>query len=83
MPVQGTAADIIKLAMVRVDRRFREELPQARLLLQVHDELIAECPPELAEKAARLLEAEMSAAAELDVPLLAEAHIGASWYDAK
>ncbi|MBR5700923.1 MAG: DNA polymerase I, partial [Oscillospiraceae bacterium] len=83
MPVQGTAADIIKLAMVRVDRRFREELPQARLLLQVHDELIAECPPELAEKAARLLETEMSAAAELDVPLLAEAHIGASWYDAK
>ena len=83
MPVQGTAADIIKLAMVRVFRRFREELPQARLLLQVHDELIAECPPELAEKAARLLEAEMSAAAELDVPLLAEAHIGSSWYDAK
>ncbi|MBR5701367.1 MAG: DNA polymerase I, partial [Oscillospiraceae bacterium] len=62
MPVQGTAAVIFKLAMVRVDRRFREELPQARLLLQVHDELIAECPPELAEKAARLLEAEMSSA---------------------
>ena len=83
MPVQGTAADIIKLAMVRVFRRFREELPQARLLLQVHDELIAECPPELAEQTARLLEAEMSAAAELDVPLLAEAHVGRSWYDAK
>ena len=83
MPVQGTAADIIKLAMVRVFLRFREELPQARLLLQVHDELIAECPPELAERTARLLEEEMSSAAELDVPLLVEAHTGASWYDAK
>ena len=83
MPVQGTAADIIKLAMVRVFRRFREELPAARLLLQVHDELIAECPAELGEQAARILEEEMSAAASLDVPLLAEAHMGASWYDAK
>ena len=83
MPVQGTAADIIKLAMVRVFRRFREELPEARLLLQVHDELIAECPPDLADRAARILEEEMSAAAVLDVPLLAEAHVGESWYDAK
>ena len=83
MPVQGTAADIIKLAMVRVDTRFREELPEARLLLQVHDELIAECLPEEAERCARILEEEMSAAARLDVPLLAEAHTGLSWYDAK
>jgi DNA polymerase-1 len=82
-PVQGSAADIIKLAMVRVYRRFREELPEARLLLQVHDELIAECPPEMADRCARILEEEMSAAATLDVPLLVEAHQGESWYDAK
>ena len=83
MPVQGTAADIIKLAMVRVWRRFRAELPEARLLLQIHDELIAECPPELADRTASILEEEMAAAAKLDVPLLAEAHTGRSWYDAK
>ena len=83
MPVQGTAADIIKLAMVRVHDRFRAELPEASLLLQVHDELIAECPPEAAEACARILEEEMSAAAALDVPLVAEAHTGLSWYDAK
>ena len=83
MPVQGTAADIIKLAMVRVYGRFRAELPEARLLLQVHDELIAECPPLLADRCAQILEEEMSAAASLDVPLLVEAHVGDSWYDAK
>jgi DNA polymerase-1 len=81
--VQGTAADILKLAMVRVWRRFRAELPEARLLLQIHDELIAECPPELADRTASILEEEMAAAAKLDVPLLAEAHTGRSWYDAK
>ena len=83
MPVQGTAADIMKLAMVRVYARLQAELPEARLLLQVHDELIAECPEDLAERCAHILEEEMSAAARLDVPLLAEAHTGLSWYDAK
>ena len=83
MPVQGTAADIMKLAMVRVYARLQAELPEAKLLLQVHDELIAECPEDLAERCGRILEEEMSAAARLDVPLLAEAHTGLSWYDAK
>ena len=83
MPVQGSAADIIKLAMIRVSERFGRELPQAKLLLQVHDELIAECPLGLAEQCTQILEEEMSAAASLDVPLVAEAHTGLSWYDAK
>ena len=83
MPVQGTAADIIKLAMIRVAKRLRAELPEARLLLQVHDELIAECPEELAEKAAVILTEEMQGAASLAVPLTAEAHYARNWYDAK
>ena len=83
MPVQGTAADIIKLAMIRVANRLKQEAPQAKLLLQVHDELIAQCPEEMAEVVQRILTEEMAAAAALDVPLTAEAHAGKSWYDAK
>ena len=83
MPVQGTAADVIKLAMIRVDRCLREEAPEASLLLQVHDELIAECPEELGDKVAAILTREMQAAADLAVPLIAEAHTGRTWYDAK
>ncbi len=83
MPVQGTAADVIKLAMIRVDRCLREEVPEASLLLQVHDELIAECPEELGDKVAAILTREMQAAADLAVPLIAEAHTGRTWYDAK
>ena len=83
MPVQGTAADIMKIAMIRADRRLREEKLQGRLLLQVHDELIAECPPEEAETVKRLLCEEMERAAELSVPLTAEAGSGRTWYDAK
>jgi len=83
MPVQGTAADIIKLAMVRVFHRLREQIPEAHLLLQIHDELIAECPAELAPQVQSVLEEEMAAAVSLAVPLLAEAHTGGTWYDAK
>ncbi len=83
MPVQGTAADIIKLAMIRVARRLEAEAPEARLLLQVHDELIAECPEEQKELVARILTQEMEGAVSLPVPLTAEAHWGRSWYDAK
>ena len=83
MPVQGTAADIMKLAMVKVYQRLHDELPEARLLLQVHDELIVECPEAKAEQAMRILEEEMSSAASLSVPLPAEAHFGRSWYDVK
>ena len=83
MPVQGTAADIMKLAMIRADARLRAEGLQARLLLQVHDELIAECPPEEAETVKTLLCQEMERAASLSVPLTAQAGTGRSWYDAK
>ena len=82
-PVQGTAADIIKLAMVRVDRALREAGLQSRLILQVHDELLLECPPEEADRAAKLLQEAMEDAIELQVPLVAEVHRGANWAEAK
>ena len=82
MPVQGTAADIIKLAMVNVHRRLKAEGLKARLILQVHDELIVECPGEEAEQVRQILTEEMENAAQLSVPLLAEAHIGHSWAEA-
>ena len=82
-PIQGTAADLIKLAMIRVDKALREEYPQAKLLLQVHDELIVECPEEIASGVAQLVSREMEGIAALKVPLTAEAKTGKSWYDAK
>ena len=82
-PIQGTAADIIKLAMLRMDRALKEVGLQARLVLQVHDELIVECPRDEAEAVMQLVAREMEAAATLAVPLNAEAHMGASWFDAK
>jgi len=82
-PIQGTAADLIKLAMIRVDTALREQYPQAKLLLQVHDELIVECPEEIAQGVAQLVSREMENVAALDVPLTAEAKIGKSWFDAK
>lgn len=82
-PIQGTAADLIKLAMIRVDRALRENFPEARLLLQVHDELIVECPEALASQVAGLVSREMEQVASLSVPLVAEAKWGASWYEAK
>lgn len=83
MPIQGTAADIIKIAMVRVHRRLKEEKMAARLILQVHDELIVEAPIEEAEKAAAILKAEMETAANLSVRLDVDVHTGKTWYDAK
>lgn len=83
MPIQGTAADIMKLAMIRVWKRLQAELPQAKLVLQVHDELIVECPQADAEEAARLLTKEMEGAAALSVPLTADAHWGKNWLEAK
>ena len=83
MPIQGTAADIIKIAMIRVDRRLQQEGMRARLILQVHDELIVEAPEEEAERVAKLLREEMEQAVSLSVPLVAEASIGKTWYEAK
>ena len=82
-PIQGTAADIIKLAMLHVDRALRERKLQARLVLQVHDELIVECPVEERVQVTQLLTEQMQQVAKLSVPLLAEAKSGASWYEAK
>ena len=83
MPIQGTAADIMKLAMVRVANRLKKEKLQARLLLQVHDELIVECPVEETEQVRQLLREEVEGAAALRVPLTAEAHSGKNWLEAK
>ncbi len=83
MPVQGTAADIIKLAMVRVFDRLKREGLQAKLIMQVHDELIVECPEHEVEQVKALLTEEMEQAFALSVPLTAEAHSGKTWLDAK
>ncbi len=82
-PIQGTAADIIKIAMVRTFERLRQEVPGAKLILQVHDELIIECPEELADRASEVLQQTMESACSLSVPLIAEVHRGKNWYDAK
>ncbi len=82
-PVQGTAADIIKLAMVRVHEALKREGLQSRLILQVHDELLLECPPEEAAQAARILQSAMESVITLSVPLSAEVHQGANWAEAK
>ena len=82
MPVQGTAADIIKLAMVNVHGRLKLAGLKARLILQIHDELIVECPGDEAEQVRDILTEEMENAAHLSVPLVAEAHIGHSWAEA-
>lgn len=82
-PIQGTAADIIKIAMVRVAGRLAAEGLRARLILQVHDELIVECPKAEQPAVEALLLEEMESAAQLAVPLLADVHAGPSWYAAK
>ena len=82
-PIQGTAADLIKMAMIHVDNALREQFPEAKLLLQVHDELIIECPEEQAQAVAELVSGEMQNVVQLSVPLLAEAKIGKNWFEAK
>ena len=83
MPIQGTAADVIKLAMIHVDERLRADAPAARLVLQVHDELIVECPEAEAERVKALLSEEMQSVMKLAVPLRADSAVGRSWADAK
>ena len=83
MPIQGAAADIIKLAMVKVFTRLKKEALQARLIMQVHDELIVECPEDEAERVKALLAEEMEGVYALAVPLTAEAHSGKNWLEAK
>ncbi|MBP3729310.1 MAG: DNA polymerase I, partial [Lachnospiraceae bacterium] len=81
-PIQGTAADVMKLAMVRVWQRLRREGFQSRLILTVHDELILEAPKEEAEAASRVLREEMEGCADFSVPLVTEVHLGRSWLEA-
>ena len=82
-PIQGTAADIIKIAMIRVAKRLKEEQLKTRLLLQVHDELLLEVPEDELEKAEKILEEEMTGAAHLAVKLEIDMHTGNNWYEAK
>lgn len=82
-PIQGTAADIIKIAMIRVNTRLKKENLRSRLLLQVHDELLIEAPHEEAEQVQRILEEEMMHAAKLKVNLEIDMHTGKNWYEAK
>ena len=82
-PVQGSAADIIKAAMIRVHARLKQEKLQARLILQVHDELLIECPPEEEERVNALLKECMESAYPLNVPLTVDVHSGESWYETK
>lgn len=82
-PIQGTAADIIKIAMIRVHARLKKEIPAAKMVLQIHDELIVETPDSEVEKTKRILSEEMEAAFPLAVPLVAEASAAENWADAK
>ncbi len=81
-PIQGTAADIIKLAMVNVFKRLNDEKLDARLILQIHDELIVECNGDEAEKVSAILKEEMESAVKLSVPLISDVNVGRSWAEA-
>ena len=83
MPIQGTAADVMKLAMIRVAARLKAEGLQAQLILQVHDELIVECPQAEEAQVKEILTQEMEGAGNFSVPLIADANAGHSWAEAK
>lgn len=80
-PVQGTSADIIKIAMVRINDRLKKEYPSSRLILQIHDEVLIEAKEEDKEAVGRLVHEEMLKAATLLVPLEAEVKFGYNWFD--
>ena len=82
-PVQGTAADIIKIAMIKVYNRLEKEGLKSRLLLQIHDELLVETAEDEKDAVLNILKEEMEGAADLPVKLTAEAHTGKDWYEAK
>ncbi|HEX6047599.1 MAG TPA: DNA polymerase I [Pyrinomonadaceae bacterium] len=83
MPIQGTASDIVKIAMLHVDEEFKRNNLEARMLMQVHDELLVEVPEKEVEKVTEILKHEMETAVELDVPLVADVGVGDNWMDAK
>lgn len=82
-PIQGAAADIMKIAMIRVNRRLKEENLESRIVIQVHDELLVEAKNEEVEQVKAILKEEMEHAASLKVPLIADMSVGANWYEAK
>ncbi len=82
-PLQGTAADLIKLAMIHIDEILRREKLETKMLLQVHDELLFESPPAEAKKVSELVKNEMENVRKLDVPLIVDVGIGENWRDAK
>jgi DNA polymerase I len=82
-PIQGTAADLIKLAMIRIQGLLDRSFPASRLILQVHDELVLEVPEDDVEKVGRMVVQEMEGAMELKVPLVVETGVGHTWYDCK
>ena len=82
-PIQGTAADIIKIAMIRVWKRLKEENLKSRLILQIHDELLVETAEDEMSLVADIMEKEMKNAAELAVSLEIDLHTGKNWYEAK
>ena len=83
MPIQGTAADIIKIAMINVANRIKSESLTTKLVLQVHDELLLEVPHSELEYVKGMLQEEMEGAAQLKVPLVVDVKVGESWYDTK
>jgi DNA polymerase-1 len=82
-PLQGTAADLIKLAMIALDRKLAERKLKTRMVLQVHDELLFEVPHDETEEVAALVRAEMEGVVKLKVPLVADVGVGANWRDLK
>ena len=83
MPLQGSSADIIKIAMVNIFERFQKEKIRSKLILQVHDELVIDAFEEEKEIVSQILKSEMENAVTLSVPLIAEVHSGENWYEAK
>jgi DNA polymerase-1 len=83
MPIQGTAADILKLAMIELDRAIAKAEPEARMLLTVHDEIVIEVPEARAEALAKIVKSTMEGVRELSVPLSVDAGWGKTWYEAK
>ena len=83
MPLQGSSADIIKIAMINVSNELKKNNMKTKLILQVHDELVLDAPESEKDKAVEILKTEMENAVKLKVPLTVEVHCGKNWYDAK
>ncbi len=83
MPIQGTNADILKYAMVKIDKVFTEKKLEAKLIMQVHDELVVECPDSETDEVTKILHEIMEHIMEWDIPITVEVGIGKNWLEAK